>query len=108
MVVGRVHFILAAVLIASLPAGIFAADPEPPTMQPDQSPRPETPELPPPAPPSRIDPGIHKQPDTPPNPKSIVTPPVVDPHMAIDPEQPPRSDAPTPPPPSGNAPPPSK
>ena len=48
------------------------------------------PPVPPPAPPSQIDPGIHKQPDNlpPPNPEAVVRPPVVDPKMAIDPEQP--------------------
>lgn len=56
------------------------------------------PPVPPPAPPSQIDPGIHKQPDNlpPPNPEAVVRPPVVDPKMAIDPEQP-KQDAPSPP-----------
>lgn len=104
MMVGQAPFILAAVLFTSLPAGLFTTDPGTGTVEPDQPPRSQSPESPPPTPPSRIDPGIHKQPDMPPDPKAIVTPPVVDPHMAIDPETP-RGDAPTPPPPSGNPPP---
>lgn len=57
---------------------------------------------PPPAPPSQIDPGILKQPEhlPLPNPEAVVRPPVVDPHMAIDPEKPnrdsPSRPAPTP------------
>ena len=37
-------------------------------------------------PPSRIDPGIERRPLTIPDPRSAVTPPHVDPKMAIDPE----------------------
>ncbi len=38
------------------------------------------------APPSTRDPGMVKQPETAPHPDSVVTPPVIDPKMAIDPE----------------------
>ena len=38
------------------------------------------------APSSRIDPGIERRPQTIPDPRSAVTPPNVDPKMAIDPE----------------------
>ncbi len=37
-------------------------------------------------PPSRIDPGIERRPKTIPHPRSAITPPIVDPKMAIDPE----------------------
>ena len=37
-------------------------------------------------PPSRIDPGIERRPQTIPHPRSAVIPPIVDPKMAIDPE----------------------
>lgn len=69
----------------ALPAALAAANPAPESGQP-QPPSPQ--QTPPTAPPSRIDPGIQKAPDTVPNPKSIVPPPVVDPKMAIDPERP--------------------
>jgi hypothetical protein len=43
-------------------------------------------------PPSTIDPGIQKTPDTVPDPRSAVPPPNVDPEMVIDPEKPRRPD----------------
>ena len=90
-------FLLAAILFGSSAVKVLAADSEPGPIQPGQPPHSQTPQLPPPAPPSKIDPGIHKQPDTVPNPDAIVTPPVVDPHMAIDPEKPrPGATMPTP------------
>ena len=48
--------------------------------------RPESPQGPTAPPPSRIDPGIERRPQTIPDPRSAVTPPIVDPKMAIDPE----------------------
>lgn len=55
--------------------------------------------------PSQKDPGMVKQPETVPHPDSVVTPPVVDPRMAVSPEGPthdpmavPRSGNPGPPP----------
>ncbi|WP_447602853.1 hypothetical protein [Nitrospira sp. Nam80] len=48
-------------------------EPSPPTTQPAP-------------PPSAIDPGIQKLPETVPDPKAAVPPPVVDPNMVIDPE----------------------
>ena len=42
-------------------------------------------------PPSRIDPGIERRPQTIPDPRSAVIPPKVDPKMAIDPETAPPS-----------------
>ena len=47
---------------------------------------PEHPQAPNTPPPSRIDPGIERRPQTIPDPRSAVIPPKVDPKMAIDPE----------------------
>ena len=49
---------------------------------------PQAPDTPPP---SRIDPGIERRPQTIPDPRSAVVPPKVDPKMAIDPETAPPS-----------------
>lgn len=71
-------------------AGISqAADPAPKGKgtNPVQPPAQQTPQLAPPAPPSKIDPGIHKQPDTMGSPEAVVPPPVVDPEMVVNPEQ---------------------
>ena len=48
--------------------------------------RPDNPQGPTAPPPSRIDPGIERRPQTIPDPRSAVIPPIVDPKMAIDPE----------------------
>ena len=48
--------------------------------------RPANPQGPTALPPSSIDPGIERRPQTIPHPRSAVTPPIVDPKMAIDPE----------------------
>ena len=48
--------------------------------------RPNNPQGPTAPPPSRIDPGIERRPQTIPDPRSAVIPPIVDPKMAIDPE----------------------
>lgn len=47
---------------------------------------PENPQAPSTPPPSRMDPGIERRPQTVPDPRSAVVPPKVDPKMAIDPE----------------------
>jgi hypothetical protein len=98
-------FVLTAILLASTPFAILAAaDSGQQSTQPEQPPpASQNPELAPPAPPSKIDPGILKQPDNlpPPDPEAVVPPPVVDPKMAIDPETTPRTgDTPPPPPPN--------
>lgn len=74
-------------LLAVAPASL-CADPGSPSAEPGPAQAPPTQQMPPTAPPSRIDPGIQKAPETVPNSKSIVPPPVVDPKMAIDPERP--------------------
>ena len=56
------------------------ASPGPAPVQPDP-PRPEI---------SPTDPGIVKQPQTVPIPGSVVTPPVVDPKMSVNPDEPPK------------------
>ena len=81
--------ILTAVLVL-WGAQTFAADVMPPSNPPSQ---PERGESPPPTiapapPPSSIDPGIQKTPETVPDPKSAVPPPNIDPEMVIDPEKP--------------------
>ncbi len=97
-------FLLAAILLASSSVKVLAADPGPGPIEPSQPPHSQTPQLPPPAPPSRIDPGIQKGPTTIPDPKAVVPPPVIDPHMAIDPEKSPRPGDTTPPPMPGGSP----
>ncbi|THI87063.1 MAG: CBS domain-containing protein [Nitrospira sp. CG24A] len=76
---------LAPLIIAFGLSVAWSADvtPEPP--RPLES-RPDNPQGPTVPPPSRIDPGIERRPQTIPDPRSSVTPPIVDPKMAIDPE----------------------
>ena len=88
------HAIVCAVLMLSSAGAVLAADVVPPS-----DPRSETrpgepvpPSNPPAPPPSTIDPGIQKTPETVPDPKSTVPPPNVDPEMVIDPEKPRDSD----------------
>ncbi|RPH78204.1 MAG: hypothetical protein EHM80_10810 [Nitrospiraceae bacterium] len=57
--------------------------PVPPPPLESRPPNPQGPTVPPP---SRIDPGIERRPQTIPDPRSAVIPPIVDPKMAIDPE----------------------
>jgi hypothetical protein len=79
----RMIRIAALAVFVLIPLAATAADitPQPPTQPPPtEAPKPE--ELP-----SR-DPGIVKQPETVPHPDSVVTPPVVDPRMAVNPEEP--------------------
>ncbi|MCE3223714.1 MAG: hypothetical protein K0S58_1894 [Nitrospira sp.] len=82
-----VLFLAATIFGASIePAR--AADPAPGSKSPAQPPASQTPQLAPPAPPSKIDPGIQKQPDITGSPEAVVPPPVVDPNMVVDPEKP--------------------
>lgn len=106
--VARALSLLAVVLLLTSPLKALAADPGPRPMEPNQPPHAQPPQPLPPAPPSKIDPGIQKQPDTVPNQKAIVTPPVVDPHMAIDPEKKTSPSEATPPPMPGGSPSPKK
>lgn len=75
---------VAPLIIASWLSVAWSADvtPAPPPL----GSRPENPQGPTAPPPSRIDPGIERRPQTIPDPRSAVTPPNVDPKMAIDPE----------------------
>lgn len=80
---------LRLLIVASLAvAPSFAADiipaPEPPAQAPSQPPAERSQ---PDVAPSPRDQGMVKQPDTIPHPDSVVTPPVVDPKMAINPEE---------------------
>lgn len=88
-------YLAGAIFCASL-VSATAADQAP--QDPGRPPSSQAPALPPPVPPSKIDPGIQKQPDTLGSPEAVVPPPVVDPNMVIDPEKPR----------AGNATPPSK
>lgn len=73
-------WILAVWLSPAWSADITPVPPRPLESRPDNPQAPRTP------PPSRIDPGIERRPQTIPNPRSSITPPNVDPKMAIDPE----------------------
>jgi hypothetical protein len=79
-------FLLLAPLIVAiwLPAA-WSADVTPGPSVPGEV-LPENPQAPGTPPPSRIDPGIERRPQTIPDPRSAVIPPKVDPKMAIDPE----------------------
>jgi hypothetical protein len=84
------HVILCAILMLSWAGLVTAADVMPPS-DPRPEPRPGEPVPPsdqPAPPPSTIDPGIQKTPETVPDPRSAVPPPRVDPGMVIDPEKP--------------------
>ncbi|HEY5932932.1 MAG TPA: hypothetical protein VIT63_08440, partial [Nitrospira sp.] len=67
---------------------VLAADITPPSQSPPSI-RPQDPSTEksqPDSPPDTRDSGMVKQPETVPHPDSVVTPPVIDPKMAIDPE----------------------
>ncbi len=81
-------FLSMTLLLAVVAPVTLFADPGPLSAESGHASPPSAQQPTPPAPPSRIDPGIQKTPDTVPNPKSIVPPPVLDPKMAIDPERP--------------------
>ena len=74
-------------LLCAGSAVTLAADPAPGQKTPVQPPSAPAPQLQPPVPPSKIDPGIQKQPETMGSPEAVVPPPVVDPNMVIDPEK---------------------
>ena len=79
-----------AILVLSFAGGVLAADEVPPS-DPRSETRPGEPTPPtmmPAPPPSTIDPGIQKLPETVPDPKAAIPPPNVDPGMVIDPEKP--------------------
>lgn len=73
--------LLAPLIVAVWISAAWSADVTPaPSVPPEHPQAPSTP------PPSRIDPGIERRPQTIPDPRSAVIPPKVDPKMAIDPE----------------------
>jgi hypothetical protein len=78
-------YFLVPIIIALWLSAAWSADITPTPTPPLES-RPDVPQTPTTPPPSRIDPGIERRPQTIPDPRSTVTPPVVDPKMAIDPE----------------------
>lgn len=80
-----IFLFVAPLIIASWLSVAWSADvtPAPP---PPLGSRPENPQGPTAPPPSRIDPGIERRPQTIPDPRSAVIPPNVDPKMTIDPE----------------------
>ncbi len=76
-----IFLLLAPLIVAVWLSAAWSADVTPvPSAPPDNSQAPGTP------PPSRVDPGIERRPQTTPDPRSAVVPPKVDPKMAIDPE----------------------
>lgn len=77
--------VLAPLIIAGWLSSAWSADVTPIPPAPLES-RPGHPQGPTTPPPSRIDPGIERRPQTVPHPRSAITPPIVDPKMAIDPE----------------------
>ena len=79
-----IFLLLAPLLLASWGSSAMSADVTPVPPAPLES-RPDNPQGSNP-PPSRIDPGIERRPQTVPHPRSSVTPPNIDPKMAIDPE----------------------
>ena len=99
------QFLIAALLFYLPVASATTADPGPALPPAESAPPSHKPGLVPPAPPSKTDPGILKQPKhlPPSGPKAVVRPPIVDPNMAINPEKSSRTNSP-PPPASGNPP----
>ena len=77
--------LLAPLILAGWLSVAWSADVTPAPTAPGEV-LPEHPQTPGTPPPSRIDPGIERRPQTIPDPRSAVTPPKVDPKMAIDPE----------------------
>jgi len=87
-------YFLVPIIMALWLSAAWSADitPTPPLKS-----RPDMPQTPNTPPPSRLDPGIERRPQTIPDPRSTVTPPIVDPKMAIDPEtSPPVTEKPRP------------
>ena len=83
-----VIFLLVPMIMAVWSCSALAADIIPPPSPPMEGPS-QKDQAPTQPPPSRIDPGIERRPQTIPDPRSTVTPPIVDPKMAVDPETPP-------------------
>ena len=71
-------FLLVAMIIAGWLSAAWSADITPAPTPPVET-RPDRPQGPSTPPPSRIDPGIERHPQTIPDPRSAVTPPNVDP-----------------------------
>lgn len=80
-----IFLLLVPLIIACLLPAAWSADVTPVPLPPLES-RPDHPQGPSTPPPSRIDPGIERRPQTIPDPRSAISPPNVDPKMAIDPE----------------------
>jgi Na+-transporting methylmalonyl-CoA/oxaloacetate decarboxylase gamma subunit len=80
-----IFLLLVPLIIAVWLSAAWSADVSPIPSPPVES-HPDHPEAPSTPPPSRIDPGIERRPQTIPDPRSAVIPPKVDPKMAIDPE----------------------
>jgi CBS domain protein len=80
-----IFLLLVPLIIALWLSAAWSADITPAPSTPGES-RPDDPQGPSTPPPSRIDPGIERRPQTIPDPRSAVTPPNVDPKMTIDPE----------------------
>jgi hypothetical protein len=98
-----IFLLLAPLIMAVWLSTAWSADVTPTPSVPNEL-LPDHPQSPSTPPPSRIDPGIERRPQTIPDPRSAVVPPIVDPKMAIDPEK--ASTAPDKTKPSGsNAPP---
>ena len=76
-----IFLLLALLVLAVWLSPAWSADVTPAPSVPEH---PQTPSTPPP---SHIDPGIERRPQTVPDPHSAVVPPKVDPKMAIDPEK---------------------
>jgi len=80
-----IFLLLGPLIIAIWLSPAWSADVTPAPSKPGET-LPEQPQAPSTPPPSRIDPGIERRPQTIPDPRSAVVPPKVDPKMAIDPE----------------------
>lgn len=80
-----IFFLLAPLIVGVWFSAAWSADVTPRPSAPGEV-FPEHPQAPGTPPPSRIDPGIERRPQTIPDPRSAVIPPKIDPKMAIDPE----------------------
>jgi len=80
-----IFLLLAPLMMAAWLSPAWSADVIPAPSVTNES-LPEHPRAPSTPPPSRIDPGIERRPQTIPDPRSAVVPPKVDPKMSIDPE----------------------
>ena len=80
-----IFLLLAPLMMVACFSPAWSADVTPAPSVPNELP-PKHPQAPSTPPPSRIDPGIERRPQTIPDPRSTVVPPKVDPKMAVDPE----------------------